>query len=29
MTTRFWHGFADMHVIADREVVIDRRAKAP
>ena len=22
MTTRFWHGFADMHVIADREVVI-------
>ena len=22
MTTRFWHGFADMHVIKDREVVI-------
>jgi putrescine---pyruvate transaminase len=22
MTTRFWHGFADMHVVADREVVI-------
>jgi putrescine aminotransferase len=22
MTTRFWHGFADMHVIADKEVVI-------
>ncbi len=22
MTTRFWHGFADMHVIADNEVVI-------
>ena len=22
--TRFWHGFADMHVIADREVVIAR-----
>ena len=22
MTTKFWHGFADMHVIADREVVI-------
>jgi adenosylmethionine-8-amino-7-oxononanoate aminotransferase len=22
MTTNFWHGFADMHVIADREVVI-------
>jgi putrescine aminotransferase len=22
MTTRFWHGFADMHVIKDREIVI-------
>jgi putrescine aminotransferase len=22
MTTRFWHGFADMHVIKDKEVVI-------
>src|SRR5690349_19066570 len=22
MTTRFWHGFADMHTIADAEVVI-------
>jgi putrescine aminotransferase len=22
MSTRFWHGFADMHVIADNEVVI-------
>ena len=22
MSTKFWHGFADMHVIADREVVI-------
>src|SRR4029079_5885139 len=22
MPTRFWHGFADMHVIADKEVVI-------
>jgi putrescine---pyruvate transaminase len=22
MPTRFWHGFADMHVVADREVVI-------
>ena len=22
MTTRFWHGFADMHVIKDTEVVI-------
>ena len=22
MTTRFWHGFADMHVVADAEVVI-------
>lgn len=22
--TRFWHGFADMHVIADREIVIER-----
>jgi putrescine---pyruvate transaminase len=22
MPTRFWHGFADMHLIADREVVI-------
>ena len=22
MSTRFWHGFADMHVIKDREVVI-------
>lgn len=22
MTTRFWHGFADMHVVKDREVVI-------
>ena len=22
MPTRFWHGFADMHVIADSEVVI-------
>jgi adenosylmethionine-8-amino-7-oxononanoate aminotransferase len=23
MPTRFWHGFADMHVIADKEVVIE------
>ena len=22
MTTRFWHGFADMHVIKDREIVV-------
>jgi adenosylmethionine-8-amino-7-oxononanoate aminotransferase len=22
--THFWHGFADMHVIADREIVIER-----
>ena len=22
MSTRFWHGFADMHVVADAEVVI-------
>jgi putrescine---pyruvate transaminase len=22
MTSRFWHGFADMHLVADREVVI-------
>jgi putrescine aminotransferase len=22
MKTRFWHGFADMHVVADREVVL-------
>ncbi len=26
MTTRFWHGFADMHTVADHEVVI-RSAK--
>jgi putrescine aminotransferase len=24
MTTTFWHGFADMHVIKDREVVITK-----
>ena len=23
MTTAFWHGFADMHVVKDREVVIE------
>ena len=22
MTSRFWHGFADMHTVADAEVVI-------
>ncbi len=22
MTSRFWHGFADMHVIKEREIVI-------
>ena len=22
MSTRFWHGFADMHVVADREIVM-------
>ena len=26
MSTKFWHGFADMHVVADAEVVI-RSAK--
>ena len=24
MTTRFWHGFADMHVVAEREIVFRR-----
>ena len=23
MTTRFWHGFADMHLVKDREIVIE------
>ncbi|MEO8273282.1 MAG: aminotransferase class III-fold pyridoxal phosphate-dependent enzyme [Chloroflexota bacterium] len=23
MSTRFWHGFADMHVVKDREIVIE------